>query len=126
MLRDELAEQHERLVPAALICSVLANINRDPDRRSEPYTPADFLPGAKSEEDEMREFVEAVQRGDRFELDPEDSEAFKRKMQETFRNVASKGTAPADVIRTRGSEPPRIDPVRTNAIAGEGPGRGLR
>jgi hypothetical protein len=28
---------------AGLICSVLANINRDP--KGKPYTPADFMPG---------------------------------------------------------------------------------
>jgi hypothetical protein len=29
---------------AALVASVLANVNRDPKRRSEPYTPFDFMP----------------------------------------------------------------------------------
>lgn len=29
---------------AGLICAVLANINRDPKRRSQPYEPADFMP----------------------------------------------------------------------------------
>lgn len=91
LLRDELAEQKERMLPAALICSVLANCHRDTDRRQDPYTPADFMPGAKSEEDEMREFVEAVQRGEHFEPDPESVEDFKRQIQTTFRNVVTAG-----------------------------------
>lgn len=47
------------------------------------------MPGAKSEEDEMREFVEAVLRGDSFETDPEDLESFKRQMQATFGNIVT-------------------------------------
>ena len=30
---------------AGLICSVLANINRDPKRKTDPYTAKDFMPG---------------------------------------------------------------------------------
>jgi hypothetical protein len=78
----------ERFAPAALVCAVLANINRDPDKRSEPFTTADFLPGAKTEEDEMREFAEAVARGETFEADPEESAAFRRQMQASFGNLA--------------------------------------
>ena len=74
-------------MPAAVICSVIANVNRDPDRRAEPFTPADFMPGAKTEEDEMREFVEAVQRGEKFETDPAALEQFKQQLHSTFRNV---------------------------------------
>lgn len=29
---------------AALICAVLANINRDPKRTLQPYSPSDFMP----------------------------------------------------------------------------------
>ena len=75
------------MLPAALICSVIANVNRDTDVRSEPFTAADFMPGAKTEEDEMREFAEAVARGETFETDPEEFEAFKRQFTSTFRNV---------------------------------------
>ena len=32
---------------AALICSVLANTVRDPKQKRKPYTPQDFMPGAK-------------------------------------------------------------------------------
>lgn len=58
----------------------------------------------------MREFVEAVQRGDTFETDPEDLEHFKQQMIATFGNVV---TTPGQI-------------VRTNAIGGERPGRGLQ
>lgn len=30
---------------AALICSILANIYRDPKKKSQPFTPEDFMPG---------------------------------------------------------------------------------
>lgn len=78
-----------RIYPAALICSVLANCNRDPDKRPEPWQPADFMPGAKSEEEEMREFVERVQRGDKFETDPEELARFKTQMRSSFRNLVT-------------------------------------
>ena len=32
---------------AALICSVLANIARDPKKKGTPYIPRDFMPGGK-------------------------------------------------------------------------------
>jgi hypothetical protein len=64
-------------------------VNRDAERRPEPWQPADFMPGAKSEEDEMREFVERVQRGDTFETDPDDLERFKRQMMSSFKNVVT-------------------------------------
>ena len=45
--------------PAACIQSLLANIYRDQEKKPDPYTPADFLPGAKnSEEDDWRDFIE--------------------------------------------------------------------
>jgi hypothetical protein len=91
LLEDELELQRERFAPAALICSVIANVNRDSERRPEPYTAAQFMPGAKTEEDEMREFVEAIQRGDTFEVDPEQAEAFKRQMMATFGKTDGRG-----------------------------------
>jgi hypothetical protein len=75
------------MAPAAMICSLLANIHRDEDAHPEPYTPADFMPGAKSEEDDMREFAEAVMRGDKFEMDPEQAAAFRHSMVTSFKNV---------------------------------------
>lgn len=107
-------QQRERIYPAALICSVIANVNRDPERRAEPWQPAHFMPGAKSEEDEMREFVEAVQRGDKFEADPEEIERFKRQMESAFgkRTDSASGitlgnlvTAPGVIVRTKPGEP---------------------
>lgn len=85
-MQDELEQAKDRIFPAALICSVIANANRASEE-SKLWTPADFMPGAKSEEDEMREFVEAVQRGDKFETDPELLAKFKQQMTSTFRNV---------------------------------------
>jgi hypothetical protein len=87
MFEDERDQVRERIYPAALICSVLANVNRDPDRRPEPWQPADFMPGAKSAQDEMREFVEAIENGDTFDVDPAEMEVFKRRLEGTFSNV---------------------------------------
>lgn len=110
MLQDELQQQRDRIYPAALICSVIANVHRDPDRKREPWQPAQFMPGAKSEEEEWREFLEAIESGKPFETDPEEMEHFKHMMQSTFRNL---------VVQKPG------EIVRTNAIAGEKPGRGV-
>jgi hypothetical protein len=73
--------------PAAMICSLLANINRDRDQRPEPFTPADFLPGARTEDDDMEEFVRLVQSGHKFEADPEQVAQFRRQMMSTFGNL---------------------------------------
>jgi hypothetical protein len=117
-LQDEAEQQRERFLPAALICSVIANVNRDPERRPNPWEPRDFMPGARTEEDEMREFAEAVGRGETFETDPEDIERFKRQMEATFgRRETGTGMSVGNLIVTT--------PVRTNAIAGDTPRRGL-
>jgi hypothetical protein len=87
MLQEDQDQARERMLPAALVCSVLANINRDADKRPEPYTAADFMPGAKTDEEEMQEFAERVMRGDTFETDPDDLQQFKRQMLTTFGNI---------------------------------------
>lgn len=33
-------------LPGAMVCSIVANVNRDPKARKEPYSPSDFLPFA--------------------------------------------------------------------------------
>jgi hypothetical protein len=48
---DALFERHQQAeqradARAALVCSVLANVNRDPKKRSSPYHVSDFMPGA--------------------------------------------------------------------------------
>jgi hypothetical protein len=98
---------------------VIANVNRDTDRKPEPFTAADFMPGAKSEEDEMREFVEKVQRGESFEVDPEEAAAFRRTMAATFGNLK-----PGTIHSSPSIEGGKRE-VFTNAIAGEPPRRGL-
>lgn len=91
MLFEEQATiRRESWMPAALICTVLANIHREADR--EPYTIDDFIPGAggrglKSEDEEMREFIDEIQSGKKFETDPEQLAAFKRSMETSFGNV---------------------------------------
>ncbi len=41
--------QRNGLLGAAMVCSLLANINRDESKRKEPFTVADFMPGEKTE-----------------------------------------------------------------------------
>lgn len=41
------ASDRKQQFNAALICSVLANINRDPQKRSQPFSPQDFMPQAE-------------------------------------------------------------------------------
>jgi len=92
-LLDQLAERDRRqMVPAALICSVIANVNRDSEQRSEPWTIQDFLPGGKSKEEEMIEWLEALESGEEVE-DPEALASFKQKMKKTFR-LAETATEP--------------------------------
>ncbi len=38
---------------AGLICSVIANVNRDPKKKPEPFTPSDFMPQTKKVTKEM-------------------------------------------------------------------------
>lgn len=48
LLLDRRHEAMEyQLYGHALTCSVLANVNRDPDKRDDPFTPRDFLPSLK-------------------------------------------------------------------------------
>lgn len=102
-LHDERLEERSH---AALICAVLANINRDPEHR--PYDVKDFMPGAKSEEDELREFAEAVARGETFEDPPEVVAEFRRSLEANFSGIEkAKRGEPAEVIRTRTGEDPR-------------------
>jgi hypothetical protein len=59
-------------MPSALICSVLANLHRGEDQ--DPYTVDDFMLGSrgrKSDEEDMREFIDEIQSGKQFEPDPE-------------------------------------------------------
>lgn len=87
----------ERLLfPAALVCSTIANVHRDIKEHPEPFSPAYFMPGfeIKTREQELREWAEAIERGEAPESDPEEIEEFKANMQHTF-NL----TAPADDAR---------------------------
>lgn len=84
-----LGEQRQ-FIPAALICSVIANVHRDPEQRDEPFTIQDFLPGGdgpKSKEEEMIKWLEAIERGEELD-DPEAIARFKRKMKSTFNNLS--------------------------------------
>lgn len=86
-------------MPAALVCSVLANIHRTEDR--EPYTISDFLPGGDrgrglSEEEDMRRFIDEVQSGKTFDPPPpEQIAAFRRSLESNFGNVAPCSTSTA-------------------------------
>ena len=47
--------ERSRLLGSAMVCSMLANVNRDSEARPEPFTPADFMPWIKQEEPEVEE-----------------------------------------------------------------------
>ena len=104
-LLDQLAERDRRqMVPAAMICSVIANVHRDPEQRSEPWTIQDFLPGAKSKEEEMIEWLEALERGEEPQPDPAEVARFKRQMKATFSNLQETPTTSTTTVGPRGKE----------------------
>jgi hypothetical protein len=45
---------------AALICSVLAEINRDKKKRPKPFTPQDFMPKKKLTKEQMMNNAKAL------------------------------------------------------------------
>ena len=45
------------------------------------------MPGAKTKREEMEDFVEAIERGDRFEVDAREMSRFKQQLEATFSNV---------------------------------------
>jgi len=78
----------DRMWPAALICSVIANVHRNPEDpdHPDPYSAAEFMPGARvqTQEDKLREFAERVLAGDTFEDEqPDEAELarFRKTMQ---------------------------------------------
>lgn len=49
-LLDRAKLQYERsLYGPALVCSTIANVNRDPKKQRKPFQPADFMPFIKNE-----------------------------------------------------------------------------
>lgn len=83
-----------------MVCSVLANIHRDTEKRRTPFVPADFLPGAKTEDDDMREFAEAVLRGDKFAPPSEEEmKAFREQLSTAFNPPAPRGGRVVNEVR---------------------------
>jgi len=80
--------------PAALICSVVANVNRDPEKKREPWTIEDFMPGDhESDEDNMRAFAEKVARGESFADDPDalkGMQGLKNEIKSRFKNLKTR------------------------------------
>lgn len=70
-----------------MVITAIYNVNNDYEKNPEGFSPMDFMPGAKSADDDMREFVEAVERGDKFETSAEEIAAFRSGIESTFRNV---------------------------------------
>jgi hypothetical protein len=58
------AKERAKSYRAAMICSVIAEVNRDHKRRKKPFTPEDFLPKEKKEKvvsnPQMRRAVERI------------------------------------------------------------------
>jgi len=91
MMEQASLRERRRFAGSAMICSIIANVHRDPEKKSEPWTPDDFMPGAevKTKEEEMIEWLEALERGEA-EDDPEAVERFKQQMKATFRMMEKK------------------------------------
>lgn len=68
--------------PAALVSATLLNMLADRESHPENWTMAEVLTGKRPADQEMLEFVEKVQRGDKFEAPPpEIMEAFKKRLE---------------------------------------------
>ena len=80
----------------AAIRSDIWNVNRDLEN-NELLTAADFMPGAKSQAEKDREFVEMVQRGERFKVDPEKERRFRNTMKSTFADAADPQQGPIQI-----------------------------
>lgn len=108
LIQEDVAQLREAYAPAALICSVIANVHRDPDKRHEPFLPADFMPGAKSEDDELREFAERVMRGETFAPpSKEQIEKFRQEFRDAQNPRAPKGGRMVDGTKGTAGEAPR-------------------
>jgi hypothetical protein len=80
--------QLDRLAAAAAIQATICNTHNDWEKRPEGWVPANFMPGAKSERDELLEFAEAVARGDTFdEPDAVELERCRGEIEKTFSNI---------------------------------------
>lgn len=47
LAKEYVSEQEMLNYRGALICSIIAEVNRDPKKRSKPFTPSDFMPKKK-------------------------------------------------------------------------------
>lgn len=106
------------------------NVNRDPDKHPELFTPADFMPagsaGASKQNQgdySMQEFIDQIQRGEKFEVTPEGAAAFRLNFESRFDGIVTAEREAGEVV----SAGPLGKPERfaTNAIAGENPRRGV-
>lgn len=63
LMKRHNAEQERRDLRAALICSVIANVNRDP-KKGKSYQPKDFMPKKRQQQtpEQMLQTVKALNR----------------------------------------------------------------
>jgi hypothetical protein len=86
--RHRIAREENRWLVAAL-CAELWNPHLSADDR---LTASDFMPGAaERREQEHRDFIEKVQRGEKFEVDQDEVANFRRRMMEAFSDVPGPG-----------------------------------
>lgn len=80
---EQLAEQYRQSMhPAALVSSTLLNMLSDRENHPEPWTMAEVLGGKSEAQQEMEDFVDKVQSGEKFEPPPpEVMEVFKRRLE---------------------------------------------
>jgi hypothetical protein len=89
MDRAKVARDEARWL-AATIRADLWNQNRDLEN-NRPLTAADFMPGARTEEDEMREFAEKVMSGESFHVDPIEVATFRARLKASFVGINDAG-----------------------------------
>jgi hypothetical protein len=73
------------LFPGAMVCATLCNLKNDWDKNPDGWQPADFLPGAVREEDDLEAFARELEQGKLQRPDVEVVEQFKRNLQAQFR-----------------------------------------
>jgi len=70
----------KRLFSGAMVCATICNVKNDWEKNPDGWTPADFLPGARREDDTDR-FIREMESGELQKVDPRAMAAFKMKLQ---------------------------------------------
>jgi hypothetical protein len=119
MERARIARDEGRWLTAGIRADIW-NVNLSAEDR---ISSAQFMPGAKESSQEIsdHEFIDRIQAGETFETPPEQIAAFRSNFEVEFSGVESTN-GQVSIVGPSG----RPEPIMTNAIAGERPGRGVK